>query len=146
MLFYYGYKTLIGLFILFFTLVVVTLILMCIDGIKNGFKEDKEESPNQKLRSENTYMKLLSSFSLTLLVIVGLVVFYQGKIADIRNNFIENNIFVEDVLELDKVVEKGSGRWETYKIVTKKGEFLVEVDSVLKEDLTFDYKYKEVSN
>lgn len=146
MLFYYSYKTLIGLFILFFTLVVVTLILMCIDGIKNGFKEDKEESPNQKLRSENTYMKLLSSFSLTLLVIVGLVVFYQGKIADIHNNFIENNIFVEDVLEFDKVVEKGSGRWETYRIVTKKGEFLVEVDKVLKEDLTFDYKYEEVSN
>lgn len=121
MLFYYGYKTLIGLFILFFTLVVVTLILMCIDGIKNGFKEDKEESPNQKLRSENTYMKLLSSFSLTLLVIVGLLVFYQGKIADIHTNFIENNIFVEDVLELDKVVKKGSGCWETYRIVTKKG-------------------------
>ena len=94
MLFYYGNKLLVGLLILFFSLVVSTLLIMCIDGIKNGFKEDKDESVNQKLRSENTYMKLLSSFSLTLLVIVGLVVFYQGKIADIRNNFIENNIFL----------------------------------------------------
>ena len=79
------------------------------------------------------------------MVIVGLVVFYQGKIADIRNNFIQNNIFVEDVIELEKVLEKGSNDWEKYKVITKNGEYLLEVDTRIKEDLRFDYKYTEVS-
>jgi hypothetical protein len=117
---------------------------MCLDGIKNGFKEDKSEGET-KLRSENTYMRLLTSFSLTLVVIIGLVVFYQGRINNIRDNFIQNNIFVEDVIELEKVLEKGSNDWEKYKVITKNGEYLLEVDTRIKEDLRFDYKYTEVS-
>lgn len=145
MLFYYGYKTLLVLLILFFVLVAFTLILMCLDGVKNGFKEDKEEVETKKLRSENTYMRLLTSFSLTLVVIIGLVVFYQGRINNIRDNFIQNNIFVEGVIELEKVLEKGSNDWEKYKVITKNGEYLLEVDTRIKEDLRFEYKYTEVN-